>query len=164
MHHNFSGSLHFLDAIERKVIKVAGRVEVPLLVPHDLFEKVVAAGLTLAFLEQEVVCRSNLVVFVVLNVRHSLVQVAVGRNPTGREAVLDLREELVDHGDSVLADHDAIHFIGLDLVVPLVISYVREGHPCCRICVQNFLDQILAGFANEPWDQEIAVKNLLVEL
>ena len=50
MHHNFSGSLHFLDTIERKVIKVAGRVEVPLLVPHDLFEKVVAAGLTLAFL------------------------------------------------------------------------------------------------------------------
>lgn len=52
MHHNLPRRLYFLQAIEWHVIQVAGTVQVPLLVTHDLLEEVVSSGLPLLFLEQ----------------------------------------------------------------------------------------------------------------
>lgn len=55
VHHDLARRLHFLKAVERDVVEVAGAVEVALLVAHDLLEQVVSAGLPLLLLEQQVV-------------------------------------------------------------------------------------------------------------
>lgn len=81
MHHDLARSLHFLQAVERDVVEVAGAVQISLLVPHDLFEKVVTASLALLLLEQQVVSRSDLVMLVVLNICDRLVQVTVRTDP-----------------------------------------------------------------------------------
>lgn len=81
MHHDLARSLHFLQAVECDVVEVAGAVQISLLVPHDLFEKVVTASLALLLLEQQVVSRRDLVMLVVLNICDRLVQVTVRTDP-----------------------------------------------------------------------------------
>jgi len=90
MHHDLSRSLHLLEAVEGDVVQVTGAIEVSLFVPHHLFEQIVPPCLPLLLLEQQVIGRCNLVVLVVLDVSHCLVQVAVRADATRHEAVLDL--------------------------------------------------------------------------
>ena len=48
--------------------------------------------------------------FVVLDVSDGLVQVTVRADTRGSKAILNLAQEFFDHGDSVFADHDTLHF------------------------------------------------------
>ena len=47
VHHDFSWSLNFLQRIQSYIIEIAGAIEIPLLVSHNLLEKVIAASFTL---------------------------------------------------------------------------------------------------------------------
>jgi hypothetical protein len=47
MHHYLARSLNFLQAVERDVIQVAGRVEVSLFVSHYLIKEVVFSSFSL---------------------------------------------------------------------------------------------------------------------
>ena len=63
--------------------------------------------------------------FIVLNVRHCLVEITVvGGDPGGAEAILDLSQELLQHGHSIFSNDYTFHLYGLDLVVPFMISYI----------------------------------------
>jgi len=55
MHHNFSWSLNFLQRIQRYIVEVAGTIEIPLFVSHDLLEEVIAASFTLLLFQKKVI-------------------------------------------------------------------------------------------------------------
>lgn len=55
MHHDFARRLYFLQAIKGHVVEVAGAVEVPLLVPHNLLEEDITTGFSLFFLQEKIV-------------------------------------------------------------------------------------------------------------
>jgi hypothetical protein len=55
VHHDLTWGLDLLQTIECDVVEVAGAVQVPLLVSHDLFEEYVTTGLLLLFLEKQIV-------------------------------------------------------------------------------------------------------------
>jgi hypothetical protein len=69
-----------LQTIEGYVIEIAGAIEIPLFVSHDLLKKVVSARFTLLSLEKQIVCGRNLVVLIILNVSYSLIQITVWTN------------------------------------------------------------------------------------
>lgn len=144
VHHDLARSLNFLETVERDVVQVVGRVEVTFLVSHDLLEEVVAAGLSLLSLQQQIVSGGDLVVLIVLDVRHRLVEVAVIRGDARCvETVLDLAKKLFDHRHPVLANHDALHFRWLHLVVPLVVADVFHSEALGGIGVEDLLDEVL---------------------
>ena len=90
MHHDFAWSLDLLQAIQCNVIKVACGVEISLFVSHNLLKEVITASLSLFLLKQQVVCRCNLIMLIILNIRYSLCQIAIRTNTRGVETVLDL--------------------------------------------------------------------------
>jgi len=78
---------------------------------------------------------------IILNIRYSLRQVAVGANSRGVEAVLDLAQKLFDNWNPVLTDNDTFHFQRLNLAVPLVVSDVSDGESFDWISVEDFLNE-----------------------
>ena len=124
MHHNFSWSLNFLQRIQRYIVEVAGTIEIPLFVSHDLLEEVIAASFTLLLFQKKVISWRDLVVFIVLDIRYSLAQVAIWADARRVEAVLDFAQELFDDRHSVLADNNPFHFVWLNLVVPFMGAYI----------------------------------------
>jgi len=52
MHHYLPWSLDLLEAVEGNVVEVAGRVQISLLVSHDLLEKIVSSCLSLLLLKE----------------------------------------------------------------------------------------------------------------
>ena len=143
MHHNFAWCLDLLETIQCDVIQVACTVEISLFVPHNLLKEVITASLSLLFLKQQVVCRGNLVMLVILNIRYSLCQVAVGADSGGIETVLDFAEKFFNNGDSIFTDHNSFHFIGFHLTVPLMISNICDCKSFNWVSIQNFLNQFL---------------------
>ena len=164
MHHDLSWSLDLLQGVQRDIVEVARAIQVPLLVAHHLLEEVVSSSLPLLSLQEQVVSRRDLVVLVVLNVSDGLVQVTVWADARGREAVLDLAQELFDHWDSVFANHNALHLYGLHLSVPLVSPNVGHHETLRRVGVQNLSDQVFRCLGDHSWDQIVAVEDLFVEL
>lgn len=73
VHHDLAGSLNLLQAVESYVIQVACAVEIPLFVTHYLLEKVISSCFPLLSFEKQIVCWRYLVMFVVLDIRYSLV-------------------------------------------------------------------------------------------
>jgi hypothetical protein len=55
VHHDLSGGLDLLQTIERDIVKVAGAVQIPLLVSHYLFEEYITACLLLLLFEKQIV-------------------------------------------------------------------------------------------------------------
>ena len=55
MHHDFARRLYLLQAVEGHVVEVAGAIQIPLLIPHDLLKKDIPARLPLLLLQQQVV-------------------------------------------------------------------------------------------------------------
>jgi len=164
MHYSLTWSIHLLKSIESHVVQVRCTVEVPFLISHHLLKQVIPPGFPLFFLKQKVVGGCYLIVLVILNVGDCLVEIAVGRDPRGDEAVLYFREELVDHGDSVLADDNAFHVLDLDDVVPFVAPYLGNGQSGGGVGVQNSFDQVFGGLRDKTWDQKVAVQDLFVQL
>lgn len=78
VHHDLPRCLNLLKAVEGHIVEVACAIEVPLLISHDLFKENISASLALFLLQQEVVSRGDLIVFVVLDVSYGLAQVAIG--------------------------------------------------------------------------------------
>jgi hypothetical protein len=151
--------------------QIPHRVSVPLvLVELRLLEDVVAAGLPLQLLKHQVVGRGELIVLVVLNEDYRLgVEVRVlGRDEGVPVRVLDVPlhhgQRLVDYRDRVLAHHDALDVRGLHLVEPVVRSDVFGRISSLRICVQYFLNQILAISRYKARYQIIAIEDFLVQL
>ena len=72
MHHDLPRCLNLLKAVEGHVVEVACAIEVPLLISHNLFKENISASLALFLLQQEVVSRGDLIVFVVLDVSYGL--------------------------------------------------------------------------------------------
>lgn len=62
--------------------------------------------------------------FIVLDIRYSLAQVAIWADARRVEAVLDLAQELFDDRHSVLANHNSFHFVWLNLIVPFMGAYI----------------------------------------
>ena len=77
---------------------------------------------------------------IILDVCHRLGQVAVGADAGCGEAVLDLREVLLEHGYPVLADNDALHLARLCLCVPFVRANLLDRETFLRIRVEDLLD------------------------
>ena len=163
MHHDLSRSLDLLQTIKRHVVKVAGAIQVPLLISHYLLEEMVTPCLSLLLLEQEVVGGCDLIVLIILNVSYGLAKVTIGTDSRRRETVLDFAEVLVEHGDPILPDHYSLHLCRLYLLVPFVCPDVLHSVPLVRISVQNLPYQILARLRNETGDEVIAIQNLLVK-
>lgn len=120
MHHDFSWSLNFLQRIQRYIIEIAGAIEIPLFVSHNLLEEVIATSFTLLLFQKEVVCWRDLVVFIVLDIRYSLAKVAIRADARRVEAVLDFAEEFLYDGHSILSNNNTFHFVGLYLTIPLM--------------------------------------------
>ena len=78
VHHDLARSLDLLQGVQGDIVEVACAIEVPLLISHDLFKENISASLALFLLQQEVVSRGDLIVFVVLDVSYGLAQVAIG--------------------------------------------------------------------------------------
>jgi len=164
VHHNFTRSLDLLEGVQSDVVQVACAVKVPFFVTHHLLEEVVSTSLSLLPLQKEVISRSYLVVFVVLNVGDGLVQVTVWTDTRGGKAVLDLAQELFDHRHSVFANHNALHFYGLHLSIPLVSANVSDHESLLWVSVEDLSDEVFSRLRDDTWDQVIAVQDLLVEL
>ncbi len=124
MHHNFPWCLDLLETVQSDVIQVACTIEISLLVSHNLLKEVITASLSLLFLKQQVVCRGNLVMLVILNIRYSLCQVAVRADSRGIETVLDLTEKFFNYRNSVFTDDNSFHFIRFHLTVPFMSSNI----------------------------------------
>lgn len=73
VHHDLTWSLDLLQAIESYVVQVAGAVKISLFVTHHLLEKVISPSFPLFSFEKQIVCWRNLIMFIVLNVRYSLI-------------------------------------------------------------------------------------------
>ena len=99
---------------------------------------------------------------VVLDVGHRLAQVAVGADAGRGEAVLDLREVLLEHGYPVLADNDALHLARLRLLVPFVRANLLHRVSLRWVRVEDLLDEISAWLADYTWDKIVATQYLLV--
>lgn len=95
MHDDLARSLNLLETIQRDVVQVGRRVQVTFLVSQHLLEEDVPTSLPLLALEEEVVRRGDLVVLVVLDVSHRLIQITVWANATRGETVLNLGEVLL---------------------------------------------------------------------
>lgn len=109
MHHYLAWGLNFLKTIERHVVQIAGAVEIPFLITHDLFEEMVSTSFPLLLFEEQVVGGGDLVVLVVLDVSYGLTQIAIWTYARSCETVLDFAEVLVQHRNSVLANYYALH-------------------------------------------------------
>jgi len=77
VHHGFSRGVHLLEGVQGHVVEVASAVQISLFVPHHLLKQVVFASFSLLLLQQQVVSRSDLIMFVVLDVCYCLVQITV---------------------------------------------------------------------------------------
>lgn len=77
MHHSFARGVHLLEGVQGHVVEVAGAVQISLFVSHYLLKQVVFSSFSLLLLQQQVVSRGDLIMFVVLNVGYSLVQITV---------------------------------------------------------------------------------------
>lgn len=56
------------------------------------------------------------------------------------EMVLQHLAEFVDHWNLVFTDDDALHVIGLDLLVPFVVPQRAYRNTLLGVCVQNSFD------------------------
>ena len=109
MHHDFAWSLDLLQTIEGDIVQIASAVEIPLFVSHHLLEEIISSSFSLLLFDQQVVCGCNLVMFVVLYIRYSLIKVTIGCDARRHEAVLDLAKELLQNRHSILADNYTLH-------------------------------------------------------
>ena len=50
------------------------------------------------------------------------------------------------------------------MAIPFVVLDLSYSIPLRWVSIQNFLDQIFAGFRNETWNQKVTVQDFLVEL
>lgn len=89
MHHRLAWSRYLLKSIDRDVVQIALTIQVSLLISHHLLEKAVLASFSVLLFQEEVVSRSNLIVFVVLNVRNGLVKAAIWLNIGCLKTVID---------------------------------------------------------------------------
>ena len=110
VHHDLSRSLDLLQTVERDIIEIAGAVQISLLVSHDLFEKVVSPCFPLLSFQEQVICWRYLIMFVVLDVSYSLVQITVWADAWSCKAVLDLAQEFFYHWYTVFAYYYSLHF------------------------------------------------------
>ena len=111
MHHDLAWCLNLLEAIESNIVEITGAVQISLLISHYLLEEVVPPRLSLLFLDQQIVSRGNLIMFVVLNICNCLVEITVWRDARSDEAILHFPEELLQDWHSVLADDDTLHLL-----------------------------------------------------
>lgn len=126
MHHNFAWCLDLLETVQCDVIQVACTVEISLFVPHNLLKETITASLSLLFLKQQVVCRGNLVMLVILNIRYSLCQVTIRANSRSIETVLDLAKKFFNYRNSVFTDNNSFHFIWFNLTIPFMCPNVSH--------------------------------------
>ena len=101
--------------------------------------------------------------FVILDVGDCLIQITVWAYARGGKTILDLAQELFNNRNSVFANDDTLHFKRLYLSIPFVGADVIHEESLLRICVEDFPDQVFGSFRNYPWDQIVAVQNLLVQ-
>ena len=116
---------------------VVGAVELLALVEGDLFEDVVLVGLALLLFHKQVVGGGNLVVLVVLHEGGRLLEVLT------LEVLLEALDLLTDDWNPVFPHDDALHLHTPNFSVPVMVTYIRNLKPFVRICLQNFLDQLL---------------------
>ena len=146
MHHDFAWGLHLHSAIELYLVQIGCGIQVSFLISGHLLKKVVTPSFSLLLFQQQIVSRGYLVVLIVLDISHSLVQVAVWTDATSYKTVLNLAKKLVKHWHTVLTNDDSFSdFVDLDLTKPLVGLDLSDGVPFGRISIQNLLDQILTG-------------------
>lgn len=93
---------------------------------------------------------------IVLDVGHRLGQVAVGADAGCGEAVLDLRQVLLEHGYPVLADNDALHLARLCLRVPFVRANLLDREALLWIRVEDLFDKVSARLADYARYQIVA--------
>ena len=115
VHQHFAWSMHLLEAIQSDIVQIAGAVQIPLFVSHDLLEKVVSPRLPLLLFQQQIVSRSDLVVLIILNICNCLVQIAVWTDARCHEAILNLAKEFLDNRHAILTHHNSFHFVRFDL-------------------------------------------------
>ena len=96
------------------MISGRGKCLVPFFL-SDLLIHVVLAIFSFLALHQQVVRRSHLVMLVILHKGSRLFKVIAC------EMVLQHLAEFFDHWDLVFADDDALHVVGLDLLIPFVV-------------------------------------------
>ena len=140
VHHNFTRRLNLLNRVQRNVIQVWGTIQVTLFISHNLLKEVISTSFPLFLFKQQVISRSYLIMFVVLNVCNCLVQIAVWTYSGSDEAVLYLAEKFVNNWNSILTNYDAIQLSGFDLIVPLVSSNLCNCISLGWIRIENFLN------------------------
>lgn len=163
VHDDFAWRLNFLEAVKRDVIQITRRIEVPLLISQHLLEEHVAPRLPLLPLQQQIVGARDLVVLIVLNVSHRLIQIAIRTNAGRCKTILDFRQVLFQHGHAILAYDDALELGRLDLLVPLVVADVFHGETLGRVCVEDLFYQVPTRLGNDARYQIVTVQYLLVE-
>lgn len=129
-----------------------------------LKHKVPSIGtISLQFLNQQVVSRSHLVVFVVQNVSNVLL-VTLSSKLLGQ-----LRKYLIYYWYFILADNYAMELsffiLGrFDLLKPIMVSDALDSYSTLRVSVQDLLDKVFAVRRDKAWQQIVAGQNLLVKL
>ena len=101
---------------------------------------------------------------VVLNVSHRLIQITVWTDAGGGKTILNFRKVFFKNRYSILTNYNALQLARFYLLIPLVVSNVLDSESFGWIGVQNLLDQVLAWFTNNAWNEVVAVKNFLIQL
>ena len=140
MHHDFAWSLPLHSAIELYLVQIGCGIQISFLISGHLLKKVVTSSFSLLLFQQQIVSRGYLVVFIILDISHSLVQVAIWTDSTCYKTVLNLAKKFVKHWHTVLPnDNSFSDFVDLDLTKPLMGLDLRDGIPFGRISIQNLL-------------------------
>ena len=164
VHYYLARSLNFLKTVQRDVVEIGSGIQVPLLVPKHLFKEDISASLPLLSLQKKIVGGGDLIVFVVLNVSHRLIQITVWTDAGGGETILNFREVFFKNRYSILANYNTLQLARFYLLIPLVVSNVLNSESFSWIGVQNLLDQVFAWLTNNAWNEIVAVKNFLIQL
>ena len=106
------------------------------LVLRDLLKEVVTARLALFLLQEQVVCRCNLVVFIVFDEGWCLGKVIAGK------VFVQLRNDFGKHWDLILANDYAVHFDRPYSRVPLMTSDVLHPVSLLWISIEHFPNQV----------------------
>ena len=163
MHHYFARSLYFLQSIKCNIIKITCAIQISLFVSHYLFKQIISSCLSLLLFQQQIISTGYLIMLIILYISNSLIKITIWLNLTSNETIRYFTKELFDDRDSVFTDYYAFYFVGFYLVVPFVVTDFWDGYAFSWVCVQNFLNQILARLGNKPRYKIITIKNLFIK-
>ena len=136
-------------------------------IKEGLLENIISTCFSFHLFQYKVVCRSDLIVLIVLNKDWCLIKEVwiCNREKTVVSYLGDslphvshhCNQCLVNDRDWIFSDYNAFIIGRLNLIKPLMRSNFFYCKSSCRIRVQNLFNQILALSSNEAWYQIVTV-------